>query len=328
MSHTAPSARLATTALVVGLALLGWPGVTSADYKMIQNTSTGRLTSGAQVECNAPAGFAHWNTRDVSWRHNTANQGAGKKTALENAMASWTNVTNATYQLNYDGTTSAGFGTDGINTVLWGNTGSLPDCGSCLALTALVLQSGQVIVESDVIFTNELTWTTNGSDYDTESVAAHELGHTLGIHHPSMAGGPETMSNPYFGIGMRSLHPNDHAALQCSENRYPAVCSGNPPPRPLTLSVINQYCWGYNLVSWSASTCPVTRYEVWGSTSMSFTNPFLIYSGSATSTTMQVTQSQIQVYVWVRACYNSLCGHYRGLGIAQYYAGCCVTPPC
>lgn len=328
MSPHTFSIRKSTTPLLAGLAFFSWSAIASADFKMLQNTSVGRVTAGARVECNAPGGFTHWDIRDISWKHNTSNQGAGKETALRYAMKSWTNVANATHQLNYDGTTSAGFATDGINTVVWGNTGTLPDCQGCLAITALVLQSGQKIIESDVIFTNGYTWTTNGSQYDTESVAAHEFGHTLGIHHPNTVSGPQTMSTPYFGTAMRSLHSDDIAALQCAENRYPAVCSGSPPPRPLEMNIFNHFCFGYNTVSWSASTCPVTRYELWGSDASSFSNPYLLYSGSGTQHKIQVTASQVEMWVAVRACNNTLCGLFRGPTRVTTYPGCCITWPC
>jgi hypothetical protein len=309
-------------AVIVSLA---GPATAGADFKLIQNTATGRVTAGAAVACTAPGGFTHWDVRDISWTHNTANQGAGKDQALKNAMASWTNVPNASHQLNYDGTTGAGFATDGVNAISWGTT----SCSGCLALTALVLQSGQRIIESDIIFINSFTWTTNGSQYDTESVAAHELGHSLGLHHPNTVSGPETMSTPYFGSGMRSLHADDMAGLQCSENRYPAVCTGNPPPRPLTASVSTAYCFGNNGATWASSVpCTPTRYEVWGATNADFSNQYLIYSGTATSTPVPVTQSQVKVFVRVRACNGALCGFYRWAGQAIYYPGCCITPPC
>src|SRR5690349_11522234 len=120
--------------------------VPSHAYRMIQNTSVGRFSAGAAVTCNAAGGFAHWTNKNIVWRLNTAGQGAGKSTALSNALASWTNVTSADHVLSYGGTTTTGFTTNGTNTVLWASGNGCT--GSCLAITALVLQSGQVIVES------------------------------------------------------------------------------------------------------------------------------------------------------------------------------------
>ena len=190
MSH------LSACTLVAGLLVAAAPGHA---YRMIQQFNAGRQTSGATVECGHASGFAHWNISNISWFHNQAGQGSGKTTALQNAMFSWTNVADASHVLTYAGTTGAGFATDGLNTLVWGT-----DAGCvfpCLALTALVLQQpGQVIVESDVLFNSTQPWTTNGSNFDTESVAAHELGHSLGIHHTEDLLSPTpTMKTPYFG---------------------------------------------------------------------------------------------------------------------------------
>src|SRR5262245_42372763 len=76
-------------------------------FRMIQNTGIGRFSAGAAVACNAPGGFTHWGTCNISWRLNTANQGNGKASAVQAAMASWTGVSSACANLTYAGTTTA-----------------------------------------------------------------------------------------------------------------------------------------------------------------------------------------------------------------------------
>jgi hypothetical protein len=208
--------RAAFALLVLGLATLATP---AHAYRLIQNTATGRVTAGNQVTCSDAGGFTHWNTRAIAWRHNTALQGAGAAAALQASMASWTNVADADHVLTYAGTTASGWATDGQNTILWANGNGCT--GNCLALTALVLQAGQVIVESDVTFNNNFTWNTNGNDQDVQAVATHELGHALGIHHTELnVSTKPTMFATYFGTGGRTLETDDRSALQCSEWRY------------------------------------------------------------------------------------------------------------
>jgi hypothetical protein len=216
--------RLAACAAAAALLASAAP---SQAYRMIQNFSTGRVTAGSLVTCTDTNGFIHWNVNNTDWYHNVANQGSGKDAALFNAMNVWAFVSSDNHVLTYKGRTTAGFSTDGINAVSWG-TGQ--GCsGSCLALTALVLQSGQVIVESDVTFNNDYTWTTNGSNYDTWAVAAHEFGHTLGIHHTEVTSSPyPTMTATYFGADARSLESDDQSAIQCSTNRYPPTIACIP----------------------------------------------------------------------------------------------------
>lgn len=206
--------RIAVAALVTAASL-----APAHAFRMIQNTSVGRVSAGAAVSCNSSGGFAHWNIRNINWYLNTANQGSGKSSAITAALNVWTNVSSANHVLTYAGTTTAGFSTDGRNTVVF-QTGN--GCtGSCLAITALVLQSGQVIVETDVSFSNSRTWSTSGADYDTQAVAAHEFGHALGIHHTELTSSPRpTMYASYFGTDGRSLASDDSAALQCAESRY------------------------------------------------------------------------------------------------------------
>lgn len=208
-----------TAAFAALLVTLSWAPAAHA-YKMIQSFTTGRVYGGNLVDCDDPSGFAHWGGSNIGWVHSTANQGSGKAAALQAAMASWTNVPTASYVLSYAGTTASvpNFQlNDGTNTLFW-STSSLCT-GGCLALTALNLQSGQVIVESDVIFNNAHTWNTNGSNVDVQAVATHELGHTLGIHHSSIS--TATMYPTYSGgTSWRSLETDDQQALQCSEDWY------------------------------------------------------------------------------------------------------------
>ena len=224
------AACLAVTALAL-------PARDAAAFRMVQNNSAGRTSTGTRVACDDPNGFTHRTSALVAWRLNTASQGAkpGVVSAFQNALAAWNGVAGGGYTLSWAGTTTAGFATDGINTALWsvGNGCS----GGCLAITALVLGPGQVIQEADISFNDAATWNTNGGDFDVQSIAVHELGHSLGIHHTELKSkhNRPTMYASYIGTDGRSLESDDRAALVCSNNRYPpagsaaiASVSGDP----------------------------------------------------------------------------------------------------
>ena len=229
--------RIRLTACVLAIAgIVSWVSPSQA-YRMISPSSSGRGYGGSlEPVCEAPNGFAYWASSNIPWIHSTAGTGAGKAAALQSAMNAWTNVANAGHVLTYAGTTSTlpNFSVnDGTNTVSWEINNSFfcssCICPSCLALTAINVQStafGKRILESDILFNDAFSWNTSGSPasgspYDVQTVATHELGHALGIHHTQVTTTPRpTMYASYFDTGGRTLEADDRDALVCSDARY------------------------------------------------------------------------------------------------------------
>lgn len=240
--------------------------VPSHAYRLISNTSTGRVTAGSAVACGSA--FTHWNSANTNWYHNVANQGAGKDAALYNALNVWTTVLGANHTPSYRGRTSAGFVTDGINALSWGTGQGCSGSGGtgCFALTALVLQAGQVIVESDVTFNNAQTWSTNGSNLDTWAIAAHEVGHALGIHHTEVGSGP-TMYAFYTpgSTAQRSLESDDRSAIQCSQNQYPPTLACIPAGGIDDTLSITSCCSGVAVNGSTHCTNPADYGTTWAS---------------------------------------------------------------
>lgn len=240
--------RSCTGLAVLGCAtVLAGPAQSQPHHRLLQTSGSGWMV-GNEVECTDPGGFAHWNTATVDWYLNTAGQGAGKEAAIQAALATW-NDAGTEYDLRYAGTWTGGYmARDFRNTISWGTDG-VCDTNFCHAITALFVQAptttpnGQVILESDILFNanpnRNFQWRTDGQHspscwqtanssglvIDTQGIATHELGHSLGIGHPTNQQ-DSSQNGPTMGVLActtegRTLNADDIAALACSENRYP-----------------------------------------------------------------------------------------------------------
>jgi hypothetical protein len=266
MRRASAFSRWAPLALA-GVALLGGP-LPSRAYRMLEGPNSG-TTSGTQskVTCGNLDGFAHWNSRTIYWYHNTAGAGSGKAAALQAALAAWStpNISDTSYNLVYAGTTTAGVANDNRNTFVWGPTGSVDLCNTtaCHAVTVLHLDAGRVIKDVDIVFNNTMDWRTDdsvtgacttataGTPLDTRAIATHELGHSLGIHHPegSIAVEPSrsaTMGAQSCNVDGRSLSNDDMEALRCSEDRYPSSPSFEGTLEVANCATVSGWAWNAN----------------------------------------------------------------------------------
>ena len=91
-----------------------------------------------------------------------------------------------------------------------------------------------------------------------------------------------------------------------------------PPSAPNPVGASSFYCWGMNSVNWTAQS-GTAEYRLFSSSSSSFTNPTLMYSGPDTSTTVNVGQTS---YLRVKACNSGGCSPYSSQVVAEYYNGC------
>src|SRR5215213_796925 len=243
MNPRKPLLQLAAFALMAGLL---WPSPSRA-YRMMRNTSS---STASWVACNNTNGFAHWpyNQPTTYWYHNTSGAGAGKASVIQAAMTTWTNASESDHVLVYAGTTSAGYNlNDNQNTLVWGSTNDSSLCGTlaCHAITTVRFNSTQQIMyEVDVVFNELMDWRTDGTNdptcsssvtnpdntprlnvaLDTQAIVTHELGHGLGLGHPSSAESTfadATMGGASCKVEGRTLHSDDRAGLQCLTNRFP-----------------------------------------------------------------------------------------------------------
>ncbi|NJL27170.1 MAG: hypothetical protein HC897_04415 [Thermoanaerobaculia bacterium] len=97
------------------------------------------------------------------------------------------------------------------------------------------------------------------------------------------------------------------------------VSSGGVPATPASLTVLGESCYGFHSINWS-SVAGATYYELYRSTSSSFSPQFL---EASTSDTFAYVDVSTTTYYRVRACNASGCSGYRaGNRPAHYFNGC------
>ncbi len=132
----------------------------------------------------------HWEDPDVEYRVDQASSGMDPAAALSAVQAgfnTWETEFNPfglpdmsiiDYSHNPSPVTnSGGPSLDGENSISWGKTPS----GAIAVTYYWYYRAGKRLVETDMILSNELRWSTTGAStaYDVQNIVTHEAGHTL-----------------------------------------------------------------------------------------------------------------------------------------------------
>lgn len=146
------------------------------------------------------------------------------RTALRNAIAAWNSATGTSARLVENASPAQQARTDwqsfDLHLLLFdevNSSGYFPVGSGTVAITPVWFYSSGAIADADVIFNGRsFLFTTSGQlgRFDVQDVAAHELGHLLGLDHSGWAGA--TMY-PYVSSGMilhRSLSDDDVRGLR------------------------------------------------------------------------------------------------------------------
>jgi hypothetical protein len=154
------------------------------------------------------------------------------ETAIRQAIDEWNTVSGTTAQLveNTDPAQQArtDWSSTGIHLVLFdddNSSGYFPPFSQTVAVTPVWFYGSGTISDADILFNDKFGFTTSGQflRFDVQDVAAHELGHLLGLDHSGWAGA--TMY-PYVDptvIEHRSVSRDEvHALRDC----YPAAAFG------------------------------------------------------------------------------------------------------
>ncbi len=160
--------------------------------------------------------------------------------AVRRAFASWADLECSTVAFVEvgdapDPTTNMGAGgrPNGKNEVHWVENDRWRFGAYVLGVTAPIISADGRLVEADIAFNGlQVQWTASGNGgTDLESVAAHEIGHFIGIQHnlgPYAHGDPPTMA-PYISSGTRSgsLTDDDIRAACFLYPATPYVCASD-----------------------------------------------------------------------------------------------------
>jgi hypothetical protein len=158
----------------------GYPA--SASSGPVTVTTSAGKSNGYNIDISFSYGGVKWDGSfpKITYKINEDLSGVtGEGASVQSAMSSWTNA-GAKFNFVYGGAstaTSSGYNEE--NSILFGSTD-----GSIATNYYWYDTESNLIVESDIVFnSNSYTFSTSGSTgtYDIESIAIHELGHTLNL---------------------------------------------------------------------------------------------------------------------------------------------------
>jgi hypothetical protein len=177
------------------------------------------LVTTSNIVTRAYGTYGHWTTSSVPIYINPQNldvSASAAEAAVQYGMNVWNTQGGANFRFGYGGRvndTTTGF--DNRNVVIFRNAS---DGGGAIA-TTYSWSSGGVIVDADVIFWDgAFTFYTgtsgcSGGAY-IEDVAAHELGHVLGLLHSSVAEATMVSGYPYCSQELRTLATDDISGIR------------------------------------------------------------------------------------------------------------------
>ena len=174
---------------------------------------------------------ASWPSMPVTFYANPQNADVSAdaaEAALKAGMDAWNEQSGSAFRYVYGGRTNdTTNGYDSRNVIVFRNASN----GSALA-TTYSWWSGSSMVDADVVFWDGgFTFFTgtagcSGGAY-VEDIAAHELGHALGLQHSTFSDATMYPTYSWCSQEMRSLAPDDKAGAQAL---YPVSPSSPPPP--------------------------------------------------------------------------------------------------
>ncbi|MDI6843050.1 MAG: cell wall-binding repeat-containing protein [Anaerosomatales bacterium] len=165
----------------------------------------GQTSATFAYDCGFSTDGRRWRSLPVVYRINENTEDMmGESAEIQAAFATW-NASGSLFRLQYGGTTSASAPLkDGVNTVFFST-----DCASGVLGYNTIwmwLADPPEMFESDILLNDNYSWgsTATSTQWDVQTVALHELGHTVGLDDQYEEHG-DVMAAGSWGENVRSL---------------------------------------------------------------------------------------------------------------------------
>ena len=187
--------------------------------------------------------FAHWASSPVTFYVNPVNADVSQSAAiaaLQAGMNVWNTQANTPFRYEYGGTaTDTATANDNRNVIFFRNVSN----GSTIATTYSWWNANNELLDSDIVFWDGgFTFFTGTSGCGVvpnavyiEDIAAHELGHALGLNHSTVTDATMYPTYSYCSQAFRTLASDDIAAAQslygsgsAPANTAPSVTISSP----------------------------------------------------------------------------------------------------
>jgi len=184
--------------------------------------------------------FARWASGPVTFYVNPVNADVSQSAAiaaLQAGMDVWNTQSGTSFRYQYGGTVNdTATAYDNRNVIFFRNATN----GSTIATTYSWWSSSNELLDSDIVFWDAgFAFFTGSSDCGVvpnaayiEDIAAHELGHALGLNHSTATDATMYPSYSYCSMALRTLAADDIAGVQAlyptASNTAPSVTIATP----------------------------------------------------------------------------------------------------
>ena len=204
------------TSIWYQIAVQSWVNYSIYDFSPYFTITKSSSGGGGYKICKTGSKNIKWSSKKMYYYVNTKGGPSGALGAIKRGASVWNRVGGSSFKFIYRGrTTSRAHGkSNGQNIVTFGVLSK-----GAVGVNRFWYYSTGQIIDSDIRFNTRYRWSTKKAKnaYDLQSVAAHELGHSLCLKDLYSASDKEKTMYGYGSPGEtkhRTLHPADKRGIQ------------------------------------------------------------------------------------------------------------------